>query len=68
MALTNSYSKALEAISTIQSYVEDLDSPYACKVEDVLASFGQQTQVDGIRSACETKIIDFFSKAIVMII
>ena len=46
----------------IQSYVEDIDTPYACKVEDVLASFGWQTWVDGMKSAQETKIFDFFQK------
>ena len=55
-------SQALEAISTIQSYVEDLDTPYARKVEDVLALFGRQTRVDGMRSTRETKISDFFHK------
>ena len=55
-------SKTLEAISMIQSYVEDIDTPYARKVEDVLASFGRQTRVDGMKSARETKIFDFFQK------
>jgi hypothetical protein len=55
-------SKALEAISTIQGYVEDIDSPYARKVEDMLASFGRQTRVEGITAAQETKITDFFRK------
>ena len=55
-------SKTLEAISMIQSYVEDIDTPYARKVEDVLASFGRQTQLDGMKSAQETKIFDFFQK------
>ena len=55
-------SKTLEAVSMIQSYVGDIDTPYAHKVEDVLASFGWQTQVDGMKSAQETKIFDFFEK------
>ena len=54
--------KALEAISVIQSYVEDIDSSYARKVEDVLATFGRQTRVEGMKTARETKIIDFFKK------
>jgi hypothetical protein len=50
------HSKALEAISTIQSYVEDIDTSYAHTVKDVLAIFGWQTQVEGMKSARETKI------------
>ena len=55
-------SKALEAILVIQSYVEDIDSSYACKVKDMLATFGQQTHVEGMKTAWEAKIIDFFKK------
>ena len=50
------------ACATMTSEPLEVLIPYARKVEDVLALFGRQTRVDGMKSTRETKIIDFFHK------
>ncbi|KAH9169659.1 hypothetical protein EDB89DRAFT_1908426 [Lactarius sanguifluus] len=42
-------SVTLEAVSTILRSIQDLDTPYARTVEEIMASFGRQTRVDSIR-------------------
>ncbi|KAF8218560.1 hypothetical protein L208DRAFT_1350238, partial [Tricholoma matsutake] len=34
---------ALTATFTLRSYIADMNDPFACKLESILASFGQQT-------------------------
>ncbi|KAI5982007.1 hypothetical protein EDD15DRAFT_2328072 [Pisolithus albus] len=36
---------ALQASLLLREYVKDIDDPYVCKLELMLGSFGQRTQV-----------------------
>ena len=52
--------EALAAVSTLQRYVQDIDTPYAQDFKFTLVSFGHQTWLDGFKIVQETKISDFF--------
>lgn len=41
---------ALKAVSTVQWYIQDIDEPFAHKLESILASFGHQTHLDNLKS------------------
>jgi hypothetical protein len=45
----------------IQKYVGDLDEPFMCKLEGLLASFGCQTCLDKLKSLEHTTITDDFT-------
>ncbi|THU78816.1 hypothetical protein K435DRAFT_699370 [Dendrothele bispora CBS 962.96] len=53
---------ALQAASTMQKYFQDIDDPFARKLESILASFGRQTRLDEMQSATLTLITDFFTR------
>jgi hypothetical protein len=40
------HKEALTAASTLQSYVADINKPFACRLQSILAGFGQQTQLE----------------------
>ena len=52
--------EALAAVSTLQRYVQDIDTPYAQDFKPTLVSFGHQTWLNGFKIVQETKISDFF--------
>ena len=54
--------EVLQAVSVINSYVNNLDSPFACKTEAVLASFGRQMRLEESRSMTPTQIRDYFTR------
>ncbi|THU88175.1 DDE-domain-containing protein [Dendrothele bispora CBS 962.96] len=54
--------EALKAVSVIQRYAQDIDEPFARKLENLLASFGRQTRLEDIQSAMETQLTDFFTR------
>ncbi|KAG6852194.1 hypothetical protein H0H87_010614 [Tephrocybe sp. NHM501043] len=54
--------EALLAASILQSYVSDLDDPFARKLEGILGSFGRQTRLDEFTSLKPTTISDYFAR------
>jgi hypothetical protein len=38
--------ETLQAISTLQKYIADINDPFACKLESILMGFGHQTCLD----------------------
>lgn len=53
---------ACQASSTMRTsrYFEHIDDPIACKVEEVLASFGCLMRVEKSKTLATTKITDYF--------
>ena len=52
---------ALAAAVTLQKYVADINEPFACKLETILASFGHQTCLEESHALKPTYITDFFT-------
>jgi hypothetical protein len=50
---------ALQAASTLQRYIADLDEPFARKLEVVLSSFGRETRREEARMMTDTLITDY---------
>ncbi|KAF9060623.1 hypothetical protein BDP27DRAFT_1185037, partial [Rhodocollybia butyracea] len=53
--------KALQAATTLQKFIEDMDEPYAQKLEAILASFGRTTCLEETCAMKDTSITDFFN-------
>ncbi|KAG6875374.1 hypothetical protein C0993_009524 [Termitomyces sp. T159_Od127] len=53
--------EALGTALTILQYVSDMDDPFACKLEAILASFGRQTRLDEFQSLRPTTINEYFT-------
>lgn len=54
--------EALAAISSLQRYVQDIDTSYAREFETNLVSFGHQTRLGAFKAMQDTKISDFFTR------
>ncbi|KAJ3965147.1 hypothetical protein EV361DRAFT_966999 [Lentinula raphanica] len=54
--------KALAAVSTVQRYIQDMDEPFAWKLEGLPASFGRQARLEDAESRVQTKIIEYLAK------
>jgi hypothetical protein len=52
----------LKAVSTINSYINDMNNPVACKFETILSSFSRQLCLEATKSLKETVLTDFFQK------
>jgi len=50
----------LKAVSTINSYIDDMNDPIARKFEAILSSFGRQLRLEATKSLKETVLTDFF--------
>jgi len=54
--------ETLQAISTIQKYIADINKPFARKLELSLMEFGHQTRLDEAQSLIDTSITDYFTR------
>ena len=52
--------EALTAMFALGSYVTDINEPFTCKLEDVLASFGRQTWLEEAQLLDPTHITAYF--------
>ncbi|KAJ6506499.1 hypothetical protein C8R45DRAFT_1090189 [Mycena sanguinolenta] len=57
--------QALEAALTLREYILDRDDEFARQMEVVLARFGRQTCLDGMKAMRETQMTDYFSRVAV---
>ncbi|KAJ7820524.1 hypothetical protein B0H14DRAFT_2371988 [Mycena olivaceomarginata] len=53
--------EALQAVSTLQKYLADVDSSFARKLELGLATFGRETQLERSKALVSTSITDYFT-------
>ncbi|CAK5266645.1 unnamed protein product [Mycena citricolor] len=53
--------EALKAVSTLQSYIQSLDGPFARQLEASLARFGKETQRELTETMVSTAITDYFT-------
>jgi len=53
--------EALTATFTLQKYIADINEPFACKLEGILASSGHQTWLEDIHMIETTYITDYFT-------
>ena len=53
--------EALTAAFTLKSDVSDINKPLTCKLEGILAGFGQQTWLEEAQSLETTYITDYFT-------
>ena len=53
--------EALQAVLILKRYVQDLDDPFARKLEMMLGSFGQRTRIAGMRSMKDSKLTSYFT-------
>ncbi|KAJ7125464.1 hypothetical protein C8R43DRAFT_1146609 [Mycena crocata] len=54
--------EALNAATTLQSFVATLGDTYARKLDALLGTFGRQTQLDATNAMVDTSITDFFTR------
>ena len=54
--------EALQAITTVQTYISMMNNPFARKLERLLASFGRQTRLEEMRSLWDTEITAYFAR------
>ena len=54
--------EVLQAVSVINSYVNTQDSPFAHKMETILASFGRQMHLEESRTMASTCINDYVTR------
>lgn len=52
---------ALQAAATLRSYLEDIDGPFARRLELGLATFGRETQLECTKKLASTSITDYFT-------
>ncbi|KAJ7910976.1 hypothetical protein B0H13DRAFT_1876158 [Mycena leptocephala] len=52
--------EALQAVSTLQKYLADVDGAFARKLEMGLATFGRETQLERSKTLVSTSITDYF--------
>ena len=53
--------EALQAVLVLKKYVQDLDDPFAHKLEMMLGSFGQRTRIAGVWSMKDSKLTSYFA-------
>ena len=53
--------EALIATSILRNYVADINNPFTCNLEGILASFGQQTRLEAAQALESTYITDYFT-------
>ncbi|KAJ7813528.1 hypothetical protein B0H14DRAFT_2376751, partial [Mycena olivaceomarginata] len=53
--------EALQAVSTLQKYLADVDSSFARNLELGLATFGRETQLERSKALVSTLITDYFT-------
>ena len=53
--------EVLTAASTIQGYLADINDPFACKLEALLAQFGHETCCNTTKALIPTVITDYFN-------
>lgn len=53
----------LKAMSTINSYIDDMNNPITCKFETILNSFSWQLHLEVTKNLKETILTDFFQKS-----
>ncbi|KAF8154635.1 hypothetical protein B0H34DRAFT_717382 [Crassisporium funariophilum] len=53
--------EALTAAFNLQKYIADINEPYACRLEGLLASFGRQTCLEEVHAMGTTYITDYFT-------
>jgi len=54
--------EAMQAASVMKRYIDDLDDPFARKLEAILGSFGRQMRLDEARSMVPTQMTDYFTR------
>ena len=54
--------EVLQAMSTIGSYIEDLNDPIARKIEAVLGSFNMQVRLDEVNAMKPTFMTDYYKR------
>ena len=52
----------LKAVSTIGRYIDDMNDPFARKMEELLGSFNRQLRLEETRSMKNTVLTDFFQR------
>jgi hypothetical protein len=57
-----SHHQVLAAVSTLHKFTATLNDDFACKLEIILASFGQQTQLEESISMKTVRNTNFFQK------
>lgn len=53
--------EALQAAIILEKYMQHINDPFACKLEGMLGSFGQQTHLSGFQNMRPTLVTDYFS-------
>lgn len=53
--------EALQAALQLRKYVNELDDLFTCKLEVILGSFRQRTQVLGMQGMKDSKITNYFT-------
>jgi hypothetical protein len=53
--------EALTATFTLQKYITDINKPFACKLEGILASFGHQIWLEDVCMIDTTYITEYFT-------
>jgi len=54
--------EALQAVLILKRYVQDLDDPFARKLEMMLGSFGQRMRIAGMQSMKDSKLTSYFTR------
>ncbi|KAJ7757223.1 hypothetical protein DFH07DRAFT_958816 [Mycena maculata] len=54
--------EALSAAATLQSFMTTLGDTYACKLDELLATFGRPMQLEATNAMLDTSITDFFTR------
>ncbi|KAF8495833.1 hypothetical protein JB92DRAFT_2834729 [Gautieria morchelliformis] len=54
--------EALQAALTLKKYLGTFDDSFACNLEGMLGSLGQQTRAVEMRAMKDTKVLDYFPR------
>ena len=54
--------EVLQAMSTIGSYIEDLNDPIACKIKAIVGSFNMQVHLDEVNTMKPTFMTDYYKR------
>ena len=49
-----------DVLKAASRYIEDINMPFACKLDALLGSFNRQLRLEGTRNMKETTLTDFF--------
>ena len=55
------HKEALQAMLVLHRYANEINDPLACKVEVMLGSFGQMTQVQEMKGMKDKKLTSYFT-------